>query len=254
MQNTKHPGIALALLLGAFLISSCGQQYYRARPNDPPLLTGKGEGKIAGMFNLSTSSMPRFSAAWSPVKHLGLQAGHGASGSTGHTSDDTQSYPFSERRSFGYAGIGYYTALPKQLHFEIYGGAGAARYQSRAMGYVQRLHLTNGYLQPAIAYRIRNFELAASLRYDYLHRGRTEVDTSFTRSDNLHRFLDVRDYHMLQPGLTMRAGGQVKFCFEFYESFMLNRKYESVYGSIGQHGVAQYSVGIQWTIRPGLFK
>ena len=232
-----------AVLLSAFLFASCGQQYYSSRPNDPPLLAQKGDMKVNGSVELSALSTSRLSAAWSPVGHLGLQAGYGANNTRGYTSYDSTGYDYYDRRSLGFAGAGYYRSLRPNVLLEVYGGVGLARYHGA--GYVSRLNFTNWCLQPAIAYRQRSLELAASLRYDYLHRGRTELDPSFDYSRGRHRFLDYRGYQLLQPGITLRAGGTVKFCFEFYESFVLNRAYESVYGARSQHAVARYAVGLQ---------
>ncbi|TCZ70170.1 hypothetical protein [Flaviaesturariibacter aridisoli] len=236
---------ACAALLTGLLLASCGQQFYSPRPNDPPLLAAKGDLKVDGRLELSALSTPRLSAAWSPVAHLGLQAGYGSNNSRGYTSLDSTGYDYYEQRSLGYVGAGYYANLRPNVLFEVYGGVGAARYHSSHTGYIDRLNMTNWYVQPAIAYRQASIEIAASLRYDYLHRGRTLLDPSWEYSRDRHRFLDFRGYQFLQPGLTLRAGRTVKFCFEFFESFVLNRAYESVYGARSQHAVARYAVGLQ---------
>ncbi|GAB4091287.1 hypothetical protein [Flaviaesturariibacter terrae] len=246
MRNTKTLATA-ALILGA-LLASCGQQFYRSRPNDPPLLAEKGDAQVGAQLQIGATGTTGISGAWSPAKHLGLQAGHSGSGSTGIITVGNDLYHYQERRNQTYLGVGYYTAPTATKLFEVYGGVGAAGFSSLNTGYVHRMRLTNWYLQPAFAVRLPHVELAASLRYDYLRRGLTELDTSYQRA-SLHRFLDFRNYGFLQPGLTLRAGGRLRFTFEFFESFVLNRSYETIYGSSSQHGVAQYAVGLQW--KPG---
>ncbi|RYY93029.1 MAG: hypothetical protein EOO11_20425, partial [Chitinophagaceae bacterium] len=175
------------LALPALLLASCTQQYYRPRPNDPPLLAEKNDLKVAAMFAVNANSTLRATAAWSPVKHLGVQAGYGATGDSRVAPDGANDF-YSERRSFGFGGVGYYSALRGNGHFEVYGGLGSARYYGGAFsGYIHRLRMTNWYLQPAVGLRLKQIELAASLRYDYLSRGRTEVNDSMSTGPE-HRF------------------------------------------------------------------
>jgi hypothetical protein len=238
--KTLIPVLALGILLG-----SCTQQYYRPRPNDPPLLSEAGQVKATA--SLSFTATPTVSASWSPARNLGLQAGFNSSRSSGYTSDYNGNNNFKERRSFVYAGVGYYNKFSQKGLFEIYGGIGSAGFSATGTGPVSRLQMTNFYVQPAIAMVRDRMELAFSVRYDRLQRGLTRLDTTIrpVYYNGEQKFLQYHGYDLLQPGITFRVGWpEAKFHFDLYESFVLNSDYETLYGDRIQNGLLHLSLGL----------
>lgn len=245
MRNTKPTAFAVACSL---LLSSCSQLYYRPRPADPPLLSRKNDLKLSAEGTVGLSLYGRGQAAWSPAEHLGLVAGVGISPEGVSTNDPDYTW---ERRTQWHGGIGYYRTLGGHRFFEVYGGAGLVRFGSRGTGYVRQMHLGNYFVQPTLAWRYKETELALSLRYDYLHRGLTTFDTTFERTSE-HDFLRYTNYHLLQPSITFRGGKKVKFYSELSLSYVLNTGYQTLYGRTSYRADApmpasllQLAVGLQ---------
>ncbi|RYZ20185.1 MAG: hypothetical protein EOO16_17530 [Chitinophagaceae bacterium] len=236
------------------LMASCTQQYYRPRPNDPPLLSEAGQVKATGSLSLTGS--PMVSAAWSPVRGLGVQGGFSSSRTSGFMSDGSTRNDFRERRSLVYGGVGYYRKLSPNTLFEVYGGVGSAGFSADGTGPVSRLRMTNYYVQPAVGLVRDNLELAFSVRYDHLQRGLTRLDSSryglFLDGDQ--KFLRFQGYDLLQPGITFRAGWpEAKFHLDISESFVLNSDYESLYGDSRQNGLLRLTIGLNLSLHK-LFK
>jgi hypothetical protein len=243
MCNTK----LLLPALAGILLTSCGQQFYRPRPSDPPLLSEAGQLHVNALVNVTAANGPTGSVAWSPVKHLGLQAGYNATRHSGNITSNGNSQDNMERRRNLFGGVGYYTHLKANTLFEIYGGAGAVSYHAENYGFVQSLKFTNYYVQPSIAWHIRDMDLAFSVRYDYLRRGETVVDSVHYAADygGIHSFLNDDSYQLLQPGFTFRAGKkQVKFQVEISQSYLLKQDQHSLYGRTNQDGMVQVIVGL----------
>gem|GEM_PF-4227851 len=232
------------IFLFALTAASCGTSYYRPRPSDPPLLTEAGQVKVAGLAGLSVSGGGTLRAAWSPVKGLGLQAGYTGSGELRSEASGNEITVSDQRRNSLFLGAGYYRTSARGLHWEIYGGAGSFRYRDDSAGLLQRLALANYYLEPAVGIVKERFELAFSLRYDLLQRGRTAF-RPLRPGELLPAFTAGRTYHFLQPGITFRSGGpNVQFLAGLYQSFALQSSYRALYGTRSLHGSAQYLIGV----------
>src|SRR6476620_1187154 len=116
---TSHRLLPCLLLPGVLFFASCGQQYYRPRPNDAPMLTGKGQLHVNGLLAATGTTV---SAAWSPAQRFGLQGGYTVHGNTRTMSDNfTTTIRATERRSQLCFGVGYYTLLRNGFSFETYG-------------------------------------------------------------------------------------------------------------------------------------
>jgi hypothetical protein len=228
-----------------FLLGSCNQHFYRPRPLDQPMVTEAGQVKASFLL---TSTSAYISGAWSPVKNIGVQAGiNGLGEGSDATTTNTNTEASSEKRSHYFVSAGYYQQNNRPFHFEVYGGVGRAQYRHSSDQPVRRLVFGNYFLQPAVVATQKGLQAALSLRYDYLHRSRTETDPSAVLDYNgVHKFLQYSGYHFLQPGLTLNVGGGgVQGHFEFSSSFVLDKGYATVYGGdFIQNGTLRIALGL----------
>ncbi len=222
--------VPLIFLLGA--LSSCEPHFYRPKPIEPVLLSGEKQLKI----NLvADGNMSAVGLAYSPKNHLGIQAGIGtASGGTSSTYSNGRQVIYQKERYFNpYIAAGYYKNISNNMLFEAYTGLGNYSYKNKAVTYIKSIKSINVFLQPSIAVMHENFEVAFTLRLDYLNRYKTEKTDSIISASNQHkyRFLDYTDYFFIQPGFTIRGGlKNVKLQFQISKSYPFNTNYISIYG------------------------
>ncbi|MBC7382193.1 MAG: hypothetical protein H7296_04265 [Bacteroidia bacterium] len=230
-------------------ISSCNVAY-RSTMLNTPLFSAKKEIAIA-------ATTTNFQAAYSVTDHIGVMA-------NGYF--EQQDAPIDRvgnggKGFLGEIGAGYFRKIyPKpEIIFETYGGIGYGHmsqfknYSDPMNGFaVQQRSLTaNGlkmFIQPAIGYKLRLFEISAGLRYSNISY--LNIKTKNWPVERLYddHFDELNlNYSFIEPAITLRAGiRNVKIQFQYLYCIKLSN------GSIN-YNKELYSLGIFIKIHTGKY-
>src|SRR5688572_31754240 len=113
------------------------------------------------MNSISDDNLGAFSIAYSPKEHLGLTAGIGS-----RRDNESHFNP--------YLSGGYYKKISSNILLETYGGIGLYNYENDHATAVNKIKFYNYFMQPSLAFIQKKFEIALTLRIDYLKRYKTE--------------------------------------------------------------------------------
>ncbi len=212
------------LLLYVFVVilfASCNPIYYIPKTQNVPLLSEKGEFNGSFQFNFIQIELQ---GAYALTNDVGILVNTGI-------------YPLSSNGTMGkYAdvGIGYFTRLSEEsdFMFETYGLYGIGNINNIFPATVNDYPNTTGNLdvimhqygiQPAIAYKRKNIEVAFSTKYSYLNYGKIKGSLIHKHEDQNQYIQDHRTNILLEPAFTFRFGfNSIKFTNQIGRSFNLN--------------------------------
>lgn len=241
--------IILAIVITAFLTSSCSHTYYAPAVQHVPLFHEKNDKDIA-LYVGGADLIPfvGVQGAYALTDYLGLMGGYTniSVESSIEEGGQKQNLGSGVGNHFDLA-LGYYKPLmDNQLIFEIYAGAEHLSqkhkyYNVMSNGGNTIRHLSKSqlssfkyYVQPAIGFTHKYFDVAISSRVGWLNFYNVDVIDGNRMSDDDFLKLNflANDYNnafMLEPALTVRGGWKyVKIQAQYSYSFNLlntNEKY-----------------------------
>jgi hypothetical protein len=206
---------ALFFVLPALcLLAACAPKYYAPNVQNVPLLTREGEASTSVAMN---AELNRFDlhVALAATKHWAFQ-GNGALWLPPHSNPNSTDGGSGALFEFG---PGYTMPLPfvsiPNLVLETYLLAAYGAFENHfpddddgspdQSGKI-RGDLVRISLQPAIGYKLRYFEAAASVRYANLVYLWVEGDLESDDEDQERYIKDRRVQYLLEPALTLRGG------------------------------------------------
>lgn len=209
MKTPRASSVRLTLaLLAGLTTAGCAPKYYAANSQNVPLLTRKGEAALSATVNPELHRAEARGAV-ALTDMLALQ-GNGA-----------LYFPPDEDNGNGgkgglfELGLGYYRPLTGTIIYETWGLAAYGGVENTFPGSVNDNPGTTGTLnanllrvgvQPAIGYKTRHFEAAASTRLvalNYFNVGGNLVTSEGNQQDYLRSH---RRQFLVEPALTVRAG------------------------------------------------
>ena len=203
------------------LYSCHAPHFYRPKPLEPALLSHEKQLTT----NLIGDDIVAFSIAYSPVSHLGIQAGIAQRGGQDNGNDESYFNP--------YISTGYYKIVAHNSLVEVYGGGGVYNYKNNFDVPVKKINFSNYFIQPSFAFLNKNIDVAFTIRADYLKRHTTTINPNQPPDTSTfqYSFLKYANYFFIQPGVTARGGiKNVKFQLQVSKSYPFNKGYSSVFG------------------------
>jgi len=231
-------------VLFAFMmsLSACHHVYYAPNTANAPLLNEKGETRINALYTSGGSS--EYDGGELQFAHaVGKNVAVMVNGFTAGTSEDISDY--SSNASHTEKGSGSYieaaAGLFKNLHAnkkwvaELYGGFGVGSVANDyGFGDRSKVAVTKFFLQPAIGYKARYFEVAlvskiSKLNWKIKENRITASDNNDAKGDMA--FINRNNSNFLfEPALIMRVGGK-GFKVQGALSFSNFNKYDLIFGS-----------------------
>lgn len=226
------------LLLAVILFPSC-RTLYKPNAVNAPMLKEKGEAKIYGGNN-------NVQAAYAITDHVGVMLN--GYYENGRVNNDNAQY-VKTQGFLGEAGAGYFTAMPNNMVFEVYGGGGAGavnieeQKRDAADDLITERFSANAYkvfIQPTYGYVGKYFEAGLTPRFSFVKYGNLS-NTNYTlqeRQDYTYYQLDQPTWVFFEPALTLRGGYKwIKLQVQVGHSFKLNRADLNYDGNLFNAGV-----------------
>ncbi len=228
-----------ALLLIATLVASCNHIYYAPNTANIPILSGKGEVKINGLYSSGWDSEfqgSELQLACAASDHAGIMI----NGFTGGRSEMV--YDAEIMSDFGpsqgsqreegsgsyleFAG-GYFHGLRnKNFVIEIYGGYGLGRVNNDyGPSQSTQTYISKFFVQPAIGYKTKRVEFAFAWRVGVMN---WRFKESYQYSQYLPQVFSykVKGLYLMEPSFTVRGGFKnIKLQFSLTHSGVLNTNY-----------------------------
>jgi hypothetical protein len=200
------------LAVAAFLITSCHHVYYAPNTVAVPLLAEKHDVRINGLY--STGGESEFSGAelqfaYAPSKHFGVMFNAMAVGQKENTGD----YLESGNGRYGEFAAGYFNRFELKWIFETYAGFGGGKVNNEyGMGDHSTIGMTKFFIQPAIAFKSRYFEMAFAPRFGIVNWKEKESSVKYFENDYAHYdLMAIRakpSFFTFEPAIILRGGGE----------------------------------------------
>lgn len=215
-MKTRH---LFAMFIQLVVLQACSSGYMSHTISSPGLQK-KGDLSLSGQIGSAGLS---FQSAIAPAKHLGIMF----NASLFQQGD----FIFDSDRESGNMlefGAGYFKQQNKHMYWSTYAGIGSGSYyhshkdpgEARYYGSVNTLQF---FVQPSAGLRYRHIEGDLTLRLSAMRIKGSSRDIT------INRF-----YPLIDPALTLRVGGKIKFVAQFGTSFYLNQSsFVTPFGSLG---------------------
>jgi hypothetical protein len=237
----------LWLILGLLLFSSCSHFYYVPVAQNVPLLKEKAELRLNGMLGTEgETSSKQGQASYAINDFLGAMINY-SSVKGGDVYEGNWG-----KGEIIELGTGWFKRIGGKGVFEVYGGYGVISqyheyYYELATSEIKMNHI---FIQPAIGYTSRAFDIAFSSKLLRLHT--SEIDTQLNTSSSYYPFLAYSDLallnenptsFLLEPALTLRAGWKfIKLQVQLAGSINLSQ------GSLMPYDNGTVTVGLHFSI------
>ena len=201
-----------------FLFTSCSSLYYAPNPQNVPLFTEKGEGRLATSFTASEYTAGiNLSGAYSFADHFGF------TGNIFLVGDSDGGLIPNRTMNKGHlvdAGLIYFLPFGSRFVFESTAGFGGGMARNEGDYGTSTVKFTNYYIQPSLGIAGKHFDLALSTKYSVLSYNSLSLTTSQTSGDGYPIY---EPYALLEPAITMRFGWEhVKIQTQFVRSINLS--------------------------------
>ncbi len=215
------------LFIACLILASCSPKYYVPNTQNVPLISSKGDfsGGVAG-----NGSQFELQASYGIADHIGLMADV----SLFKQKDDENGSGGSGKYFEG--GLGYFSRLgaASPWIFETYGLFGIGNMENHFPSTVNKYPNTTGKieanvarfaLQPAIGYKHKYFEIAASPKFSYINYSDIKGSLIFDDQDQIKYLIDNKSSLLFEPALTLRFGlKQFKLQLQLSKSLNLSNE------------------------------
>jgi hypothetical protein len=208
-------------------LTSCGPVLYNSVGQNVPLFREKGEAQVAGGVSLSMSENGlAYNSSSGVVVQGALAATNRVALISSFNYFSGDSYDEWSHDSFYFeVGAGIYKPLEdSKAILELLGGIGSGFMNNQSSGapdFVKATYI-KPFVQPSFGWRFRVVELAITPRIalvNYVQHS-SSMFNSDIESDINNFFATRKSSVVFEPGLTFRAGGKIKFQYQFnYTTF-----------------------------------
>jgi hypothetical protein len=194
------------------LCASCDHVYYSPNTANTPLLTKKNEARINGAVSLSKVSefgAGEIQLAYAFTNYFGLMV----NGITGYKSENTDDYEEKGDGQYIEMAPGFFIPISNNKNWiaEIYGGMGKGRvYNDYGLGDHSKVSISKVFVQPAIGYKIKNFEIALSPKISFINWivKEDQIFSSVSDLKMVDRIKANPKFTAFEPGVILRCGGE----------------------------------------------
>ena len=202
--------VKCAVIIAIF--NSCGSIYYVPNAQNVPLLTKKDEAVLSANLAITEeTSAVKLNGAYAFADQFGVIGSYSMIGERGE-----EIFPERKKRKANVYDVGLIYFLPfgksfmpsgKKLVFETTFGYGGGTILNNADNVLtERVDFNNIYFQPALGYVTKRFELAFSVKYNYI----TYINLALRKNSPSYPL--NRGYSFLEPAITIRYGWEkIKF-------------------------------------------
>jgi len=190
--------------------------YYAPNPQNVPLFTEKGEGRIATSFTVSEyTSGINLSGAYSFSNHFGFT---GNIFLVGEADNGLIPDRKTNKGQLVDAGLVYFLPFGSRFVFESTAGFGGGAATNQSDYGNSTVKFRNFYIQPSIGIAGKHFDLALSGKYSIL----SYHNLAFSASQTGDYPID-KPYSLIEPALTIRFGWEhVKIQTQYVHSFNIS--------------------------------
>jgi hypothetical protein len=216
--------IYLLVLISSLALTSCAHYYYAPNTANVPLISEKNEVRVTGAYAAGRESQfegGELQAAYGITNHLGVQLNGFSAGRTENTGD----YDESGKGIYAEAAAGYFTKFKGSNKWiaELYGGIGKGSVTNDyGLGDHSKVGITKLYLQPAIGFKSKNFEIAVTPKISYIHWKVKDAMLITNHAPDINLDLDhIRQnpgHLAFEPALIIRGGlknVKIQFAWSF---------------------------------------
>jgi hypothetical protein len=205
-----------AAFVAAFLFTQCGATYYTPSNQNTGQLSEEKEIMASGGFSrVNQTEVIHYTAAYSPIKHLGIKLG----GATFNAERDFSTINIYD--NYGLDGqliegsVGYYRKLSENFVFDVYGGIGNFNGFTADAGLEGvDFNYNRFFIQPSFGVNSQYVDIILSLRLSNLNYASVQYGVGQTRAQDLaaNYFGDSPfplpgdDFYFIEPTFTMRVG------------------------------------------------
>jgi hypothetical protein len=228
----------LRLLLLPLLLSSCTHYYYAPNTANIPMLREKGEGRInVNYYGTDEATGGELQAAYATGKRTAFMLNILTASSNGELFNSDKYNPRNEALGFGTygeVGYGFFSTVPKsKCVFEAYAGIGTGRITNwYAENAKSKVRLIKMFVQPSLAWRSKNFEVAFSSRFAFANLKVKE------NTGDLNQEVEYIRSHgsalLAEPSLLIRFGlKRVQIAVNYSQSANLSNNWQQETTGIG---------------------